>query len=358
MARSTILTLLLLALLALPTGAFAQGDDEADETGAEEEAPAPVDETTEDAPAPVDETAEDAPLEPTPEVDAVEAVEVEPEEAEAAPPAVEPAPVQAAPAAVEASDRVGAPDEAALKSAEVKPTAASPNKDAVGFNKPGTRYRRLGTAISLSIGGSRVAVFDEGLKALREESDFQLAQWELGVMVTPRLGVSVSGMTSPGRVTRVNGPYDETDASGLWVDVEPTVAAWEASVRFVATPPFFPVRGFVRAGGGMYLVHVRLTDSEASGNLRQRDYRGTAPFATVGLGAEIATPTHVRSKAIPVAMGLVIEGGARVGGGGEVVAAPSSQLDQLGGVDLGPWYFRVAFQTSFWPAPKVPRAVQ
>jgi hypothetical protein len=83
-----------------------------------------------------------------------------------------------------------------------------------------------------------------------------------------------------------------------------------------------------------------------------------APFATVGLGAEISTPTHVRRKAIPLALGMVIEGGVRVGGGGDVVAAPSGQLDELGGMDVGPWYFRVAFQASLWPAPKAPRAVQ
>ena len=344
MTRTTTL-LLLLGLLALPTSAQAQGeegDETTDETADEPAEPAPAEEAE---PASDDEAVEatgeaaPAPVEATPVAEPAPPVWTAPEPVEE--PESAPEIVEEAPAAPEELDD--------LKGKREKPDYVS----------TGDRYRRLGTAISLSIGGSRVAVFDEGLLAMRSDGDFHLAQWELGVMVVPRLGVSVSGMASPDRTMQVNGVYDEeTGGNSAWIQIEPSVSAWEVTARFVPTPPFFPVRGFLRAGGGMYLVHVRVTDQQLGGNLRQRDFRGVAPFATVGLGAEISTPTRVRRRAIPLAMGLVIEGGVRVGGGGEVIAAPSSQLDLLGGVDVGPWYFRVAFQGSFWPAPKVPRAVQ
>lgn len=350
MKRATIL-MLMLGLLALPASVFAQGEDgedAGDETTDEEAEPVPAEEVPAEAPE-------------TPEVEE-EAPEVEP--ATEATPTIEPVAGEVWSSSSEAEPVVEPEPEpepvvASKPAVEPEPENEATTKSKPDFSKPGERYRRLGTAISLSIGGNRVAVFDEGLRSLSSDADLQLAQWELGVMVTPRLGVSVSGLSSPTRSMQINGPYDAiSEISETRLQIEPTVSAWEATARFVATPPFFPVRGFVRAGGGMYLVHVRVTDLVASGNLAQRDYRGTAPFATVGLGAEISTPTQVRDRAIPLAMGLVIEGGVRVGGGGEVIAAPNSKLDELGGMDLGPWYFRVAFQTSFWPAPKVPRAVQ
>lgn len=358
MKRFTIL-MMLLGLMALPASASAQGDDgdesgdETTEEGEAEAAPAdeaeavPADEVAPtDEPAPAD-GAEASAEEPAPDGEPVAEPATEAVWGATPDVAVEPEP--------EAEEVVEAEAEEVV---EADPAQDPRRQNKPDFTSPGDRYRRLGTAVTFSIGGSRLAVFDEGITSLRSDADFHLAQWELGVQIVPRLGVSLSGLSSQARTMSVNGSYDETSGTETWLQVTPTVSAWEVSARFVPTPPFFPVRGFVRAGGGMYLVHVRVTDSNAGGNLRQRDHRGVAPFATVGLGAEITTPTRLRRKAIPLSLGMVIEGGARVGGGGEVTAAPSSQLAELGGVDVGPWYFRVAFQMSWWPKPKVPRAIQ
>lgn len=328
MKRATIL-MLLIGLL-LPSVALAQGEQGDDEAGGGDEAGAQAggaegqDGTEGDATSPV------------PAVPAV--------------PAVPDVWGAGAPEAEQAAGPEGPGEAAETKADEVAPAEQPKPRQKPDFVHPGNRYLSLLTSISLSIGGDRIAVTDEGWRALAYGSGFDLAQWELGVMVTPRIGVSISGMQGEWWGGSVDWQGDsEDDYDGI--ELSTRVAAWEVTGRFVPTPPFFPIRGYVRAGGGGFLVHARAMDYSGD-NLGQRDYRGSAGFAVVGLGAEIGSPTRAGRRAVPLAMGVQIEGGARLGGGGEVVAAPSSPVGVLGRFDLGPWYFRVAFQASVWPTPR------
>ena len=129
---------------------------------------------------------------------------------------------------------------------------------------------------------------------------------------------------------------------GGFLTMSTTVRGLDLSARFVPTPPHFFIRPFVRGGGGFYAVHVRVDDSGA-GNIGQRDAVGLAPYGLVGGGVEITSPTVLPSgRVVPFLAGIVVEGGARIGGGGPTPAAPSAALGDLGRMDLGPWYLRVA----------------
>jgi hypothetical protein len=203
----------------------------------------------------------------------------------------------------------------------------------------------------LSIGGGHLAISDLGLTV--SDSSLRYHQVELGVLLLPRLGLSASFMVTEGSNFGTSGSYEEDEDSSIWLSVEPGLQSWEVSARLIPTPPFFPIRGYFRAGGGMHHMHVRVIDGSAIGRQGQRDERGTAGFAVLGLGAEIGSPSGARGRVIPVTAALVLEGGARLGGGGSVTAAPSATLGSLGQLDVGPWYFRAALKVSFWPSPKV-----
>jgi len=267
----------------------------------------------------------------------------------------------------ETSSEAAAGDEAAEESVEF-PDPASFEDDASAedsgvveptgptgpmFHRSAADYRSLVTAISFSVGGGRLASADPGLVGLRGSDALRYDQFELGVMLLPRLGLSASVMTTNTGSSSVDGLYDEIEGESLVLDVTPKIRSWEVSARLIPTPPFFPIRGYVRAGGGAHHMHLQIIDYSADGNLRQRDERGVAGFAVLGLGAEISSPNGVRGHSIPVTAALVLEGGARIGGGGDVVAAPSADLSSFGRLDVGPWYFRAAFKLSFWPKPRV-----
>jgi hypothetical protein len=356
--KHTTIMMVLFGLLLLPVHGLAQGETgDEDETAGDDEAPADdeaadeeaADEPAADEAAPADEAAGEPPFLPEGE------------------PTTEPAPEglwspgegeQAFEEAEQTEEVEAQADETYEEEpVEVEQEKKKAARKPLDFDTPGTRYRRTLTSFSISIGGGRLALFDEGMRAHSNREQMEYGQWELGLMVLPRLGVSVSAFEVGNNAFTVGGGYDEVTGDSASLSIDPGVAGWEATVRFVPTPPFFPIRGYVRAGGGMYVMHVRVMDYNASGNLRQRDFRGAAGFATVGLGVAIGTPMVTpRRRAVPVSFGLQVEGGARIGGGGTIAAAASGDLGDLGRMDLGPWYFRVAFQTSFWPKP--PRAQQ
>jgi len=334
--------ILTLGLLALPVSAFAEEADSSDEEAdsSDEEAPAEEADTPEEE-APAEEGAAPAAAPAAAE----EAAQPEGEGAvEAAAPteAAEAAPI-AAPASFE-EDPSGASEEA---DAVVEPTGPTGPL----FNRTSSGYRSLVSAVSFSIGGGQLATLDSGLTA--SDSNLRYHQVELGVLLLPRLGLSASFMVTQGSNFGASGAYEEDEESSVSLAVEPGLQSWEVSARLIPTPPYFPIRGYFRAGGGVHLMHVRVKDDSAIGLQGQRDERGAAGFAVLGLGAEIGSPSGVRGRAIPVTAGLVLEGGARIGGGGDVTAAPSADLGQLGRLDVGPWYFRAALKVSFWPSPKV-----
>jgi len=327
--------ILTLGLLALPVSAFADEDAESKDEAPTEEDDAPEEEAPGEEGAPSEgEASAEEPAQSEGEAAA--------EPAAASPEAVEPALI-AAPASFEEDPS----DASAEAEAVVEPTGPTGPL----FNRNTSGYRSLVSAVSLSIGGGRLAALDSGLTA--SDSNLHYHQVELGVLLLPRLGLSASFMVTEGSNFGTNGSYEEDEGSSVSLAVEPGLQSWEVSARLIPTPPYFPIRGYFRAGGGVHLMHARVIDHSAIGRQGQRDERGSAGFAVLGLGAEIGSPSGVRGRAIPVTAGLVLEGGARIGGGGDVAAAPSADLGQLGRLDVGPWYFRAALKVSFWPSPKV-----
>jgi len=334
-----------LSLLALPTTSFADegGDEESSDSSDSEDSS-----ETEEAP-----KSEDAG--PT-ETAADDGEAADSEESEAASEAVE-----STPDATEESDAGSEEDilpEDILGADPEESEDGGKSAEALIDRSPATvqrsedGYRKLGLAFSLSFGGGRLASVDSGYASLRGDDDMHFGQIEAEVLLLPRLAVagSVIGTSSGG--ARVQGGYDEQLGSSGSFSVEPRLTSWDVSVRLVPTPPFFPIRGYVRLGGGVHHVHVRVSDDEVYDNLGQRDERGLAGFALMGVGTEIGSPTAARGRSLPVTAALVLEGGARVGGGGDLVAAPSADLGSFGRLDLGPWYFRAAFKLSFWPSPR------
>jgi hypothetical protein len=343
--------ILALGLLCLPASASAQaaGDEEpADESGGDDEASDESggdDEASDESGG--DEAAEESAGDDTTETGEGEERTTKPASDEEA---------EAEPAENTTEESVEFPDPASFYNDE------APDSDAVVeptgptgpmFHRSAADYRSLVTAISFSVGGGRLASIDPGLAGLRGSGDLRYDQFELGVMLLPRLGLSASVMTTNTGSSSVDGLYDEIEGESLVLGVTPKIRSWEVSARLIPTPPFFPIRGYVRAGGGAHHMHLRITDYSADGNLGQYDERGVAGFAVLGLGAEISSPNGVRGHSIPVTAALVLEGGARIGGGGDVVAAPSADLSSFGRLDVGPWYFRAAFKVSFWPKPRV-----
>ncbi len=326
--------ILTLGLLALPVSAFAEEAD-----SSEEEAPAEEADTPE----------EEAPAEEADTPEGKAAAE------EAAQPEGEAATEPAAPAEASAAAPIAAPasfeEDSSDASAEADPVVEPTGPTGPLFNRNSSGYRSLVSAVSLSIGGGRLAALDSGLTG--SDSNLLYHQVELGVLLLPRLGLSASFMVTEGSNFGTSGSYEEDEESSVSLAVEPGLQSWEVSARLIPTPPYFPIRGYFRAGGGVHLMHVRVIDHSAIGRQGQRDERGAAGFAVLGLGAEIGSPSGVRGRSIPVTAGLVLEGGARIGGGGTVLAAPSAELGQLGRLDVGPWYFRAALKVSFWPRPKV-----
>ena len=340
MRTRTMLRWLLLLILLSPAGALAQddaneGEPESvdEEEGDDPETPPPVegDEPNGDpasapaAPELIDEAREIWPGDPERAAPAVPEVPVEVAEPEApvapAPePLAEPAPVpDAAPAA--------APEPAA-------PAVPAARREAKAY---------LG--LGLSIGGARHAMLDEGWQDLTGSEQLESFHWSLDVALMPRLAVSVGGAMTRRHTIRISGG----DAS---MELRPQVSALDVSARFIPTPPSFPVRAFLRAGGGFLRVHAEAADPGVSSNLRQQDHRGAAPYALVGGGLEVMSPHRVKDAVLPLAAGFSFEGGARLGGGGAVVAATSVDLQELGRLDLGPWYVRVSLVGSIVLTPR------
>ncbi|MCP4871210.1 MAG: hypothetical protein GY898_21075 [Proteobacteria bacterium] len=311
--------------LLLPMGALAQDEpSDEDEAPADEPDEAPADEPDE---APADEPS--GPASP-PLIQETETREIWPDEVEE-----EPAPTEEAPPVV--VETVDA-KEAAEQAKEPEP---GPAPEPVVERPVAKRY--LGLA--LSFGGSRHAMLDEGWQDLTGREQLEAFQWSLDVSLLPRLAVSIGGTTTSRHTIDVYG------GEGA-LELRPRVSSLDVSARFIPSPPSFPVRGFVRAGGGFVRVHVEAVDTDINGNLRQRDHRGATPYALLGGGLEIVSPHRVKDRVIPFAFGFAAEGGARLGGGGATPAAPSVDLQGLGRLDLGPMYVRFSLVASVVLTPR------
>jgi len=324
MAHATFRWLLLLALLA-PAAALAQDDEatDADEAGEADEAPAPDEAPVPDeAPAPGDDEEAGTPElipEARPLWDDGAVADPAPEPEPAPVPVVEPAP----------------------EPAETEPEPAEPPPARIAERPMAPAY--LGVAFSL--GGARLAMLDEGWQELTSQEQLETFHWALDVSLLPRLAISVGGAATTRHSIGAAG-------GDSYLELRPRISSLDVSARFIPSPPSFPVRAFVRAGGGFLRVHVEAVDTATGGNLRQRDHRGAAPYALLGGGVEVISPHRVRGKVLPMAGGFSAEAGARLGGGGVVTAAPSVALDDLGSLDVGPWYFQFSFVGSVVLTPR------
>lgn len=155
-----------------------------------------------------------------------------------------------------------------------------------------------------------------------------------------RIGVQLSGGS-----TRVRGYVDRGDgeySSDGGFDLEMGLGQIDLSARVIPTPVDLPIRAFARAGGGLWYGLTRLSlDSYGTRSLDVIEERGAAPYALVGGGVELGSPRRLKKRLLPAAAGLLIEGGLRLGGGGEEKAAPSIAFGDLGRLDIGAPYLRI-----------------
>ena len=344
----------LLLLLLLTTPAWGQDTDEPSEAGESDEG----EESTPDAPPseskPAPSEAGPAPseAEPTP-------AEAGPTPSEAAPAPAEagPAPSEAAPAPAEDAP---APSEAPAEAAPAPTVWTPPPAEAVpepprppvleddpidepeshdGYVKARKRARkaRLEAAAKRGIpayfvvfvGGADVSVFDEGLLRWQDAPSLSAFSSSLDVYLHPRIAASVGGSGGAWRQTGIQGDTER-------VDFAVRTGSLDAAAKVVFTPPYWPVRPYARAGGGVRFAAVAI--SHGGENIDQRFAEGAAPYATVGLGVELTTPRVIQTIEIPWGIGFRIEGGAQLGGGGSTPATPSVDLGEFGRLDLGPLY--------------------
>ncbi len=329
--------LLILLLIAGP--AWAQ-DGDAEPSGEADEAP----ETEGDKPAETEGEAEPAPSTGSPETDAKPAPGPAPtaEPSEAAPatevwPPTEPEPVREA--VPEPPRRAAAePDET-----EAEIEAEGKEDDGLsGYKKARKRARKARLELAakrgipayfvVHLGGSNVSVFDEGLLRWQDAPSIAGFSSSLDVYLHERIAVSVGGSVSEWRETGINAPGADR------VSFSVRTGAIDGAAKLVITPPYWPVRPYVRAGGGVRLAAVRI--EQGGDNVDKRFAEGAAPYATVGLGVELTTPRIIYGVNIPWGIGLRFEGGGQFGGGGTTPAAPSVDLGDFGRLDLGPLYFQ------------------
>lgn len=310
---------MMLLLLAGTAGAQEAAEDGAEDTSEEDGAQDP---SEEDA---AEDTSEEAPPAAAPPEEADAAVEPEPED--------DPEPELEGPTELEAELARRARARAA--EAEAKARRKQDLKRRI-MSKP---------QLSLFLGGQKVFVQDPGWGLVSPQDSAEAFAGEFTVWLHPNIGAAV-GWSDTGEATRTVEYYEPIEGGSLRVDSR--VRHVDFGVRGALAPEWLPVRPVARAAFGLRGVDVTVVDSNVSGNLRGREESGIAPFARLGGGIEVLTPRHVgkdwRDKGavrdLRWAIGVSIEGGVDLGGGGEIAAAGSVDLGDLGRLDLGPGWFR------------------
>ena len=332
------LLLLLLALTA-PGSLLAQEDDSAEDTKAGESDEA--DGETGEAEGNTSE-AKAAPEQGSETKSATEAAEVE-----------EAPPTEAAEAA-SASDE--SPPSEPSSTEEGESAAASDLDQAPAWAEAPWRplkHPKFVQAIAVGIFGAQIDSTDAGYSLVTDSSHIEMIGLDIDVLITPKIAVSLIMAESTTRSAAFDVlPAEESYFANSGFGIRTSLRHYELSARYVFSPAFFPVQAYARAGAGFYAGKFTAVSYNTIGNLADRDERGIAPFGTLGAGVEISSPIAVRGRGLPVSVAFVAEGGLRLGGGGQVAAAPSVQLDTLGGVDVGPAYFRAGAKFSVRPRTK------
>jgi hypothetical protein len=196
--------------------------------------------------------------------------------------------------------------------------------------------------MSIFLGVSGTSVFDEGLLQWQEQADIPQFSWAVDVFPHERIGIGVAGTLGGWRkVVIANAP----DTTGI--NLETRTASLEAAAKVVFTPPYLPVRPYLRGGGGARIAVIAVEGATRNDRLAKRWHEGVAGYGLVGFGIEVTTPRIWDEVEVPWAIGLRLEGGLEIGGGGDVVMAPSVDLGTAGRLDLGPAYVDVGLLLLF-----------
>ncbi len=193
---------------------------------------------------------------------------------------------------------------------------------------------------TLFVGASGVSVFDEGLLRWQDKASIPQFSWAFDVFLHERIAVGIAG-------TLGGWGRSVIDGNASAVDLQLRTGSLEAAAKAVFTPPYWPVRPYVRAGGGARIAAVGLTGDARDDRLARRWHEGAAAYGLVGLGVELTTPRIWEGVNVPWGIGLRVEGGAEIGGGGSTVLAPSVDLGSAGRLDLGPVYADVGLLLLF-----------
>ena len=328
---------LLAALLWSPVATAGDADDEAEPSDESEDEAPPAD-------VPADEPA-DAPA-AAPAAAPEEVPAVAPAAAPAAPEApIAPAEVDPWDASPRRSNDVPAPP---VDSGTAPPSArAAPAGDVYKTTREKAEHdllvlrakRGVPKYLVVFVGGSSVSVFDEGLLRWQGRESVPQFGWGLDVFLHERFAVALGGTLSGERTTTLS------DASDVSLSLR--TGSLEAAAKAVITPPYWPVRVYGRGGAGVRMAAMGLTGGLRDDRLARRWHDGAAGYGVVGMGVELTTPRIWRDVEVPWGIGLRIEGGAELGGGGATVLAPSVDLGTAGRVDLGPLYIDVGLVLLF-----------
>ncbi len=269
---------------------------------------------------------EAAPSEPTPAPAPAPAPDPAPPAAAAAPPTATVAPPAAPAEAVVPPKRRWPSPKAALLfpvGSDGRPKGLPTEKECLECDwSPFPRFQ-------IWWGGGFTNVADPGWGTI--SSDDILNAFQMGVELFPheRIAGSFAFSVSPWYY----GAPDSTNAA----ETQSRWGTLEGSAKVIATPPTLPVRAYGRVGAGAWVGEV---DIDGGDLIDHREFNAGAGFLLVGLGGEFTSPRRIRYKDLRFGGGLFVEFGARLGGGGDEVAAPSLDFGKPGRMDIGPWYYR------------------
>ncbi|MCO4773816.1 MAG: hypothetical protein KDA24_27540, partial [Deltaproteobacteria bacterium] len=208
----------------------------------------------------------------------------------------------------------------------------------------------LAPQMSLFLGGQQVRIFDAGWGSLGDVPRVDSFSGGFDIWAHPNIAVSLAWSDSN---TVSDSVSDDTEAASL--NVTGRIRSFDGGAKAALAPRWMPVRPIVRAAFGVRTAEVEVQDGSVSSNLKGRQASGAAPYGKIGGGLEIVTPRYFGTgwqdknavKSIRWGAGFLIEGGAEIGGGGDVPAASSIDLGEFGRLDVGPWYFRAGLLIFF-----------
>ena len=355
-ALHPFLLILFAALLWCPAAVAGDAESESDEpSGDEPDGDAPP----ADAP-PADAPPAEAPPAEAPPADAAAPAAV-PAETVPSPdaPVTEPAPATPVEPAFDPWDASAKPADAVppppVEAAPKAPAGRSATKPSPGIDPyQSTRdkaarellafraKRTVPKYLVVFLGGSSVSVFDEGLLRWQDADSIPQFSWGVDLFLHERIGVALSGTASGSRSTEASGE-DSTSSVSLSL----RTGSLELAAKAVITPPYWPVRTYGRAGAGVRAAALGLEGGVRDDRLARRWHSGAAGYGVVGLGIEVTSPRIWSEIEVPWGVGLRVEAGAEIGGGGTTPLAPSVDLGTAGRVDLGPLYVDVGLVLLF-----------